>query len=119
MATSKQPPTDDPDDVNYQADWVDGDVQDNRTIRANLRKESGVNALPEVVYRLFTDNYFSTYDAFASTEYKDGQSSSEHNSLEGIHNFIHDDTGGLGHMAVVPVVSTINSGKTVGRILTW
>lgn len=79
----------------------------------NLRKEAGVNALPEAVYRLFTTNYLSTYDAFASTRYtpippkfNPGQNIPHYLSLEGIHNNIHVDTGGLGHMAVVPVVST-------------
>ena len=48
---------------------MNGGVQDNQLVAQSLRAEAGVNALPEAVYRLFTDNYFSSYDAFASTEY--------------------------------------------------
>ena len=87
-------------------------MQNWQAITGNLRGtvERQANGLAEAVYRLFTEAYFSSYDAFMSTRYRPGPESihgppPEYLSLEGIHNNIHDWVGGNGHMSQVPVAA--------------
>ncbi|KZT39062.1 Di-copper centre-containing protein [Sistotremastrum suecicum HHB10207 ss-3] len=84
--------------------WVNG-YQDNDKIRDGLRGADWFptndpsppwqqDSLGEAVYRLFSEGYFSSYDAFATTGYHAPQKATEYLSLEGIHNNIHIWCGG-------------------------
>ena len=75
--------------------------------------QKGMPALTiaDAVYRLFTHDWFMKYEAFATTHYykitKDPEVT-HYLSLEGIHNMIHNWTGGVtleGHMSEVPVAA--------------
>ena len=62
------------------------------------------------MYRLFTAEYVTNYEAFATTRFGPQQPPQDYISLEGVHNVIHDMTGGFsdnanGHMAAVPVAA--------------
>ena len=65
----------------------------------------------ELVYRLFTPNYFKSWEFFASTKYYSEHPDTDYLSLEYIHNNIHVFTGGgdmntgLGHMCDPPVAA--------------
>jgi tyrosinase len=89
MATSRcPPPTTDP----VSNVWING-VENNDQVAENLRDNS-VNADPpgEAVYRLFSEDYFANYDAFASTRYTEGQPPPDYLSSEGIHKYVFDHT---------------------------
>ncbi|KZS90384.1 Di-copper centre-containing protein [Sistotremastrum niveocremeum HHB9708] len=107
-ATSKCPPV--PKNP-LQSDWING-TQDNAQVVTNLRTHAwyqpkDYGTIGEAVYRLLSENYFSTYDAFASTRLTQGQPPADYLSIEGIHNNIHNWTGGDngGHMSSPPVSS--------------
>ncbi|KZT33401.1 Di-copper centre-containing protein [Sistotremastrum suecicum HHB10207 ss-3] len=77
------------------------------------------NDISEVVYRLFTEKYFSTYSHFASTNYEKNEQKqkrlADFLSLEAIHNNLHlwlggggprdKSESGPGHMSIVPVAA--------------
>ncbi|KZS90419.1 Di-copper centre-containing protein [Sistotremastrum niveocremeum HHB9708] len=108
-ATSKCPPAPGP---RTQAQWVDG-VQNYDEVVSSLRGhqwyegEQYTDTLGETVYRLFSEDYFSSYDTFSSTAYVEQGGSADYLSLEDIHNNIHNWVGGEngGHMANVPVAA--------------
>ncbi|KZT38875.1 Di-copper centre-containing protein [Sistotremastrum suecicum HHB10207 ss-3] len=108
-ATSKCPP---PDGPTTQTEWING-VQNDDQIAASLRTADWyegsryTDTLGEAVYRLFSQSYFSNYDAFASTRYSQGMSPPNYLSLEDIHNNVHGWIGGPngGHMSIVPVAA--------------
>ncbi|KZS90427.1 Di-copper centre-containing protein [Sistotremastrum niveocremeum HHB9708] len=89
----------------YQA-WVNG-VQNNQELANNLRglqlSQGGrfTDTLGESVYRLFSEKYFSSFSAFASTAHRQSQTPTDFSSLESIHNNIHNSVGGPngGHMS--------------------
>jgi tyrosinase len=60
-------------------------------------------SLGEMVYRLFSPKYITSFEQFATTKYKDPQAPAPYLSLEYVHNNIHNWTGGfdqyIGHMA--------------------
>ena len=70
--------------------------------------------MKDTVFRVLSNSYFKEYKYFATTFFykKEGDKDPKHYfSLEGIHNMIHDGTGGSydvkpvyteGHMAEVP-----------------
>ncbi|MCJ1468770.1 hypothetical protein MMC07_007400 [Pseudocyphellaria aurata] len=72
----------------------------------NKGKADG-SVLSESVYRLFSKEYFSKYETFATTQYEPEQRLTEYLSCEGVHNNIHDWIGGFGtfagHMTFPPV----------------
>jgi tyrosinase len=60
-------------------------------VAANIRSHSEeADPLGEVTYRLFSEDYFANYDAFASTRYTEGQPPSDYLSAEGIHKYVLD-----------------------------
>ena len=65
----------------------------------------------ELVYRMFTPNYFKSWEFFASTKYYSEHPDTDYLSLEYIHNNIHTFTGGgdmgsgAGHMCDPPVAA--------------
>jgi tyrosinase len=74
--------------------------------------EGNPGSIAEAVYRLFTDEYFKSWETFSSTKYHSVTVGSEYLSLEYIHNNIHNFTGGIemvqlgaGHMSDVPVAA--------------
>ncbi|MCJ1352324.1 MAG: hypothetical protein MMC33_002308 [Icmadophila ericetorum] len=103
IGTSKWPLTTDDDS------FVRG-VQNNDQIATALTQHQWdsiytTETLGDAVYRLFSQDYFSNYDAFACTKYVPQQTPQEYMSVEGIHNDIHVWSGGSGQMAVVPVAA--------------
>lgn len=93
-ATSKCPP---PYTQETQALWVNG-YQDNVQVAKNLRATNWYQSTPEhqykdslgeAVYRLFSQNYFSDYAAFASTAYaKKLTKPPDYLSCEDIHKWV-------------------------------
>ncbi|KZT39063.1 Di-copper centre-containing protein [Sistotremastrum suecicum HHB10207 ss-3] len=123
-ATSRYPPKgfSQPQDVEA---WVNG-VQLNDLVRDALRGADWYqnpvgqppkypNNISEVVYRLFSEKYFSSYLTFASTNFVNEGGPADYLSLEAIHNNIHLWSGGggprdktnhgAGHMSIVPVAA--------------
>jgi tyrosinase len=87
MATSRCPP---PSSDPVTNAWIDG-VENNDQVAENLRDNSAdADPLGEAVYRLFSEDYFTNYDAFASTRYTEGQPPSDYLSAEGIHKYVFD-----------------------------
>ncbi|MCJ1399563.1 hypothetical protein MMC11_002765 [Xylographa trunciseda] len=96
--------------------WVDGEV-DNDAVEKALtdaawpQKGMPSMTIADAVYRLFTEDWFKKYEAFATTHlYKleKDKDVTHYLSLEGIHNMIHNWTGGVkleGHMSEVPVAA--------------
>lgn len=86
---------------------MDGDKQNVDVITGELRgaQEIGSITLPESVYRLSLEEYFLTYNSFATGAYKLGQPASQYSSLEDIHGAIHVFTGGDGYMGTVAVAA--------------
>jgi len=108
ISTSRCPPPYDTQNQEVVDQWVYG-VQNNSTVEKNLRQhgwyETGdapqsADSLGEAVYRMYTKDHFSTYDAFASTRLVDDLNPGDYLSIEGVHNNIHNWTGGAygGHM---------------------
>lgn len=96
--------------------WVQG-TENNDSIVATLRNPNSdpddwpanLGTLADGVYRLFTAEYMSNYEAFATSRYGPNPTPQDYASLEAVHNAIHDMTGGFsstfGHMANVPVAA--------------
>ncbi|KZT39467.1 Di-copper centre-containing protein [Sistotremastrum suecicum HHB10207 ss-3] len=94
-----------PDTPRTHDEWVNG-YQDNDQVVINLRatqwyesssKHQYTDSLGEAVYRLFSQNYFSSYDAFATTAYtRTLKNPPDYLSCEDIHNNIHNWVGGAG-----------------------
>ena len=63
--------------------------------------------LGEMTYRLFSLDYITTFEQFATTKYVASGVPASYLNLEYIHNNIHNWTGGfdafIGHMTEVPV----------------
>ncbi|KAF8465021.1 common central domain of tyrosinase-domain-containing protein [Kalaharituber pfeilii] len=107
-STSRYLPEYNQNDASIKQKWVDGYVDDNAVTKAlNGPGDPGdpPYSLREWVWRIF---HTKTYDKFATTLVNvDGQPVYQNiMSLEGVHNSIHDRTGGPnGHMAWVPVAA--------------
>jgi tyrosinase len=74
--------------------------------------EGNPGSISEAVYRLFTEDYFKSWQTFASTRHHNLVRPSDYLSLEYIHNNIHVWVGGFdpvqagaGHMSDVPVAA--------------
>ena len=103
-------------------DWSKGSVQNNQVPisidrsfkRTDLKPPlDAAEPVKDAVFRLIGNGYFKEYPSFATTyDYHDGKKSTAYLSLEGVHNNLHDGTGGVlnkkaagyseGHMAEVP-----------------
>jgi len=108
FATSRCPPDPYGSNINMQT-FVNG-IQNNGEAAKNLQAanwyQPGTQAytIGEAVYRLFSKEYFSVYKTFVTTAYT--PKTREYMSLEGVHNNIHNWTGGsYGHMSSVPIAA--------------
>ena len=104
-ATSRQPRTYDPEDPEYEDDWVNGTTQDWKKILSNIRGAhfQDANTLPEAVYRLFS--YVPSYTEFGISGWTEGTPPKRYSSLEDVHGRLHGLIGGSGQMGAVPVAA--------------
>ncbi|GAB1312862.1 tyrosinase [Madurella fahalii] len=98
----------------HETTWVNGQVN-NSSVATALDEHSwygkNVDNVPiaEMVYRLYSPDYITTFTQFATTKLHDDTAPAPYLNLEYIHNNIHNWTGGfdkyIGHMTEPPVAA--------------
>lgn len=93
--------------VDQKKSYAEGKNQDYRKITNQLQGSVGTgsfaNTLAEAVYRLFSSvdaqgNPVMNYENFSTGSFQFGQPTQNYPSLEGIHNNIHNFSGGSGYL---------------------
>lgn len=97
--------------------WVQG-VENNDDITATLRDPKSdpgdwtqaLGTIADAVYRLFTSEYMTNYEAFATARFGPSQPPQDYISLGDVHNAIHDISRGFsadanGQIASIPIAA--------------